>query len=418
MAVTHEDRLTTPAKIAGALGIGFGLFAGAGVTGLSLLIGIFGLWGLVYGLTATGRPLLGAMGRSLAHHWLVWLLFAGFVGWVLFTATWSPATKLAGESVRRIGTMAMLIPIAAWAASSRDPCDQLIAHRGLLAGLAIAFVILVFEAATNASANQIASPEKDRLAIDGDLGRAATATLALFWAGVVALRRQFDQRHVIGGFVLLGGVISLQFGTDLNSVGIVLGSVAALFAAAFPRVALGILSGACATIMMSAPVLYPLITKAALHFAPGGQLPLSYGRRAQMWQVASDLITQKPLTGWGLGAGSTFDKVIRFGGYDWPLIQLHPHSAPLHIWLETGAVGATLASLTIVAAGVAAMTAFRRDKGACAALVGGLTFLAINWAFSHAAWREWMWTSFAAVVIFALNLRQQQRARGSKAAGL
>jgi O-antigen ligase len=414
--MTADDRLSSRAKIAGALGIGFGFFAGAGVTGLSLLIGMLGLWALVYGLGAKDRPLLGAAARGIAGNWLVWLLFAGFVGWVLFTATWSPATKLAGESVRRIMSMAVLIPAAAWAASSREPQDQAIAHRGLIAGLGIALVILVFEAIFNASANQIASPEKDPLAIDGDLGRAATATLALFWAGLIAIRRQFEQRLVIGVFVLAAGFISLQFGTDLNLVGIVLGSVAALFAVAFPRVALGFLSGGCAAIMISAPVLYPLITKAVLHFAPGGQLPLSYGRRAQMWQVACDLIAQKPITGWGLGAGSTFDKVIRYGGYDWPLIQLHPHAAPLHIWLETGAVGAALASLTIVAAGVAAMTAFRRDKGACAALVGGLTFLAINWAFSHAAWREWMWTSFAAVVIFALSLRQQQRARGSQAA--
>jgi O-antigen ligase len=414
--MSAPDGLSHRAKIAGALGIGFGFFAGAGVTGLSLLIGMLGLWALVYGIIGKDRPLLNAAGRGIANNWLVWLLFAGFVGWVLFTSTWSPATKLAGESVRRISAMAILVPIAAWAASSREPADQATTHRGLIAGLGIALVILVFEALFHASANQIASPEKDLLAIDGDLGRAATATLALFWVGLVAIRRQFDQRLVIGVFVLAAGFISLQFGTDLNLVGIVLGSVAALFAVAFPRLALGILSGACAAIMMSAPLLYPLITKAALHFAPGGQLPLSYGRRAQMWQVACDLIAQKPLTGWGLGAGSTFDKVIRYGGYDWPLIQLHPHAAPLHIWLETGAVGAALASLTIVAAGVAAMTAFRRDKGACAALVGGLTFLAINWTFSHAAWREWMWTSFAAVVIFALSLRQQQHARDSKAA--
>lgn len=416
MSASGDLTLSSRAKIAGALGIGFGFFAGAGVTGLPLLMGILGLWALIFGVTAKDRPLLGAVKRGLAGNWLVWLLFVGFVGWVMLSATWSPATKLAGESVRRIAAMALLVPIAAWAASSRDVRDQVIAHRGLLAGLAIAFFILLFEALTNGSINRIASPEKEKLAIDGDLGRAATATLALFWAGFITIRRRFNHSYAFGGFVVVAGLISTQFGTDLNTVGIILGSVAALFAASFPRLALGVLSGACATIMMSAPLLYPLITKAALHFAPGGQLPLSYGRRAQMWQVASDLITQKPLTGWGLGAGSTFDKVISYGGYDWPIIQLHPHAAPLHVWLETGAVGAALASLAIVAAGAAAMAAFRRNNGACSALVGGLTFLAINWAFSHAAWREWMWVSFAAVVIFALSLREQNKPRASQAA--
>jgi exopolysaccharide production protein ExoQ len=124
-----------------------------------------------------------------------------------------------------------------------------------------------------------------------------------------------------------------------------------------------------------------------------------------MWNLAADLIAQKPLTGWGVGAGSTFDKIVRFEGFDWPEIQLHPHAAPLHVWLETGAIGAILSSIAIVAAGSAAITTFGRHKAATSALVGGLTFLALQWGLSHAAWREWMWTSFAAVIAFSLALR-------------
>jgi O-antigen ligase len=403
-----DERLSERAKIAGALGIGFGFFAGAGVTGLSMLVGVLGVWALAFAIMSQGRPVLDAIGQGLKSNWLVWLLFVIFVGWVLVSATWSPATKLAGESVRRITAMAILAPLAVWAASTHKSEDQLTAHRALLAGLGIALFILLCELLSDADMNQIASPEKEPLAIAGDLGRAATATLALSFVGLAVLRRHFDNRYAVFGFVGVCGFLAFQFNTDLNAVGLILGGVAALVALSFPRVALGVLSASCALIMMSAPLLYPLITKVAVHFAPGGQLPLSYGRRAQMWQVAADLIVQKPLSGWGLGGASTFDKVIRFGGFDWPLIQLHPHAAPLHIWLETGAIGATLASLTIIAAGGAAIGAFGRHKVACSALVGGLTFLAINWAFSHAAWREWMWTSFAALLVFAFSLRQQR----------
>jgi O-antigen ligase len=411
-----DERLSSRAKIAGALGIGFGFFAGAGVTGLSLLIGLIGLWALAYGVSATNRPLLGAIKQGFKSNWLVWLLFIAFVGWVLVSATWSPATKLAGESVRRIAAMAVFAPIAVWAASSRDPNDQLVAHNALLAGLGIALFILFIETISGASINRIASPEKDPLAIAGDLGRAATATLTLFWVGFAALRRRYDYRYLLFAYTAFAVLLAFQFDTHLNGLGIIIGSLAALFAVIFPRVALGGLSGSCALIVMSAPMLYPLITKAAMHVSPGGQLPLSYARRGQMWEVASDLIAQKPIAGWGLGAGSTFDRVISFGGFDWPLIQLHPHAAPLHIWLETGAVGATLLSMTIVAAGAAAIVSFGRHKAACSALVGGLTFLAINWAFSHAAWREWMWTSFAVLLVFAFSLREQKRNPISKAA--
>jgi O-antigen ligase len=415
MAVTHEDRLTTPAKIAGGLGLGFGFFAGAGVTGLSLMIGVAGLWALVYGLRGPERPLWMALKAGLKYNFLVWVLFVAFVGYVMTTATWSPADKLAGESVRRITAMAILAPLAVWASSRAGSTHQGIAHKALLAGLGIALFILVFETMTHAAINRIASPEKDPLAIAGDLGRAATAALALFWAGIASLRRHYDNRYLLAAFVSVAGLLAFQFGTDLNAIGIILGSFAALFALFFPRLAIGILSGACATIMISAPLLYPLINKIAVSLAPGGHLPLSYARRAQMWDVASDLISQKPITGWGLGAGSTFDRIISFGGFDWPLIQLHPHAAPLHIWLETGAVGAALASFLIIAAGGAAIKAFGRHKAAASALVGGLTFLALNWAFSHAAWREWMWTSLAVLIAFALTLRRQGGPDDSKA---
>lgn len=404
MSDVAQSKLSTRAKIAGTFGIGFGFFAGAGVTGLSLMIGLVGLWALIYGVTAPDRPLLKAIQAGLVRNWLAWLSFFAFVGWVMFSATWSPAHKLAGESVRRIGAMMVFAPLAVWASSSLVSDDQATARRSLMGCMFIALFILVSETVTNAAVNKIASPEKEYLAIAGDLGRAATATLALFWATFATLRRDAARAGPAFLLVVFGGLIAFQFGTDLNAVGLVLGTCAALLALAYPRVAIGILSGSCAVIMIGAPVIYAFLTRLAVAVAPGGHLPMSYGRRAQMWNLAADLIAQKPLTGWGLGAGSTFDKVIRFEGYDWPEIQLHPHAAPLHIWLETGAVGAMLAAIAIIAAGAAAMRTFGRHKVAASALVGGMTFLALQWGMSHAAWREWMWTSFAAVIIFSMAL--------------
>ncbi len=397
--------LSTRAKIAGTLGVGFGFFAGTGVTGLSLLIGLVGLWALIYGISAHDKPLVTAIAQGVFRQWFAWLVFFAFVGWVMLTALWSPAQELAGESVRRLATMVVFAPLAVWACASIDEGDQKMARRAVVAALGIALFVLVFEAISTGAMNKIASPEKDPLAIAGDLGRAGTATLSLFWIGFACLQRDTHDRRFLVGFVVVSGVIALQFGTDLNAVGLIVGTCAALLALWFPRITLGILSGCCAMIMISAPLSYPFITKLAVAIAPGGHLPMSYGRRAQMWNVSAELIAQKPLTGWGVGAGSTFDKTVRFEGFDWPQIQLHPHAAPLHVWLETGAIGAMLASIVIIAAGSAAIRVFGRHKVATAALVGGLTFLALQWGLSHAAWREWMWTSFAAVIAFSLALR-------------
>lgn len=405
MSLHAATRLNPRAKIAGAFGVGFGFFAGVGVTGLSLLIGLVGLWALLSGVFGKERPFLAALARGLKRRWFVWLAFSGFVGWAMITALWSPAPVLAGETVRRLAAMMIFAPLAVWASSSPNEADQAVARRAILAGIGVALFIIVGESLNGAAVNKLASPEKEPLAIAGDLGRAATATLSLFWVGFACLKRDaYDQRLLIV-YVGIGIYTACQFGTDLNSLGLVVGTCGALLALFHPRIALGILTGSCATVMVCAPLLYPFLTRLAVAVVPGGQLPMSYGRRAQMWNYAAELIAQKPLTGWGVGAGSTFDTIISFEGFDWPQIQLHPHAAPLHIWMETGGVGAVLASIAIIGAGSAAITAFGRHKVAASVLVGGLTFVALQWGLSHAAWREWMWTSFAAVIAFSLALR-------------
>jgi hypothetical protein len=405
MSLATDAQLSTRAKIAGTFAIGFGFFAGAGVTGLSLLIGILGFWGLFHGFGSTRKPLLPALRQAVVKRWFVWLSFVIFVGWVMVTATWSPAPGLAGETVRRLAAMLVLAPVAVWASVSSNKYDAVTIRRAIVAGIAIALFALTFEFLTHAAINKVASPEKDPLAIAGDLGRAATAVLSLFWVGFACLKRDEYHPLLVLIFSIICVFLAFQFGTDLNTVGIVFGCCGAILALRFPRTAIGILTGCCAAIMVAAPMLYPFLAKIATMIAPSGQLPMSYCRRAQMWNLSAELIAQKPITGWGVGAGSTFDKVIRFAGFDWPQIQLHPHAAPLHVWLETGAIGAVLASIAIIAAGGAAISTFGRYKVAASALVGGLTFLALQWGTSHAAWREWMWTCFAAVIAFSLVLR-------------
>jgi O-antigen ligase len=401
MSDIQGTKLSPRAKIAGAFGLGFGFFAGAGVTGLSMLIGLLGIWGWIAGLRRPDMALTRKLGQSLRSNWLLWILFFGFFGWVMITALWSPATELAGESVRRIAAMLILAPVAVWACASSARHESEIFHRAIMAGLGVACFVLMFECVSGASMNRLASPEKDPLAIAGDLGRAATATLALFWAGYACLVAKGVPQGVKISFVVVCLFLSFQFGTDLNALGLVVASLMALLALKMPRFSLGVLSGGTAMVLLTAPLLYPYLATLATRLAPNGELPLSYARRAQMWEVASDLIAQKPVMGWGVGAGSTFDRTISYGGYDWPLIQLHP--APLHIWLETGAIGALLASLAIVVGGAKAAHLFQHQKTAAAVLVGGTTFLIIQWSLSHAAWREWMWTSFAIVLASALS---------------
>ena len=397
------------AKIAGAFGIGFGFFAGTGVSGLAMSLGIAGLWGLIYGLRAQGKPLDKAFVRALKKHGETWLCLFLFAMWVLLTAIWSPAPELAAETVRRLAAVCVLAPIGIWAVYGCQGEDRLLAQRAIVAGVFVSLGIMVSEAINHYAMNRFASPNKEPLEIAGDMGRAASATLTLFWVAYACLYQQLSDARIRLLLVAVAIFTSLQFGTDINAVGLAVGTIAALFALSFPRLALGLVSGGAATLIAAAPLIYPAIAQVAFQLVPGDKMPLSYGRRAQMWETASNYIAQKPLTGWGLGAGSTFDTPIMYGGFEWPIIQLHPHAAPLHIWLETGGIGALLAAATLIMAGGVAIRVFGRYRIATAALVGGLTFLFLNWGFSHSAWREWVWTSFAALIAFSFMLRNPRR---------
>jgi O-antigen ligase len=284
-----------------------------------------------------------------------------------------------------------------------------LAQRAIIAGVFVSLGILVSEAMNHYAMNRFASPEKEPLEIAGDMGRAASATLTLFWVAYACLYQQLSDARIRFLLVAMAIFTSFQFGTDINAVGLAVGTVAALFALSFPRLALGLVSGGTAVLIAAAPLIYPAIAQVAFQLVPGDKMPLSYGRRAQMWETASNYIAQKPLTGWGLGAGSTFDTPIMYGGFEWPIIQLHPHAAPLHIWLETGGIGALLAAVTLIMAGGVAIRVFGRYRVATAALVGGLTFLFLTWGFSHSAWREWVWTSLAALIAFSFMLRNPRR---------
>lgn len=397
--------LDTRAKIAGAFGIAFGLFAGTGVTGLALSLGIAGLWGLIYSFRTPGQSLDKAFVAALKRHGATWLCLILFVIWVLLTSLWSPAGDLAAETTRRLAAVFVLAPIGVWAVYGCEGEDRLLAQRAIIAGVFMSLGILTSEAINHYAMNRFASPDKESLEIAGDMGRAASATLTLFWVVYACLHQQLTDPRIRLLLVALSIFISLQFGTDINALGLAVGTIAALFALRFPRLALGLVSGGSAALIAAAPLIYPAIAQVAFQLWPGDEMPLSYGRRAQMWETASEYIAQKPLTGWGLGAGSIFDTPIIYGGFTWPIIQLHPHSAPLHIWLETGAIGALLASVTLIMAGVVAIRVFGQYRVATAALVGGLTFLALNWGFSHSAWREWVWASFATLIAFSFMLR-------------
>ncbi|MCZ8311938.1 MAG: O-antigen ligase family protein [Magnetospirillum sp.] len=101
---------------------------------------------------------------------------------------------------------------------------------------------------------------------------------------------------------------------------------------------------AIAAILVACVLAAPLATKLPTldSLAERRDLTVSIYHRAAIWQFVGERISDKPVFGWGMHASRTMP-----GGHDKidgqaEKIPLHPHNAPLQIWLELGGVGAAL----------------------------------------------------------------------------
>ena len=152
----------------------------------------------------------------------------------------------------------------------------------------------------------------------------------------------------------LAAVAAFSFDTEVNMVAFVFGVIAAGLTALWPRTMLACLFG----LLAGAVIVVPLILPGLIDAMPESwraALPPSFEWRLQIWTYAGDLIRQQPWFGYGMDASRPLNgeaEVFAFGSlHDVEALPMHPHNATLHIWLETGAVGATLLAGVLVALG-------------------------------------------------------------------
>ena len=111
------------------------------------------------------------------------------------------------------------------------------------------------------------------------------------------------------------------------------------------RAARRLLRVAVAAAFLAMPFLAQALQASGLADAPW--LPFSMGHRVLIWNHVAGLALERPLFGWGLDASrvlsdfATVPEGTLRGVIE--LLPLHPHNAPLQIWLELGGIGALLA---------------------------------------------------------------------------
>jgi O-antigen ligase len=333
--------------------------------------------------------------------------------WVGLTFAWSPTTK--ADYVAILAGLAVLPPALAWAAGATRGIDRELVQRAAIASAAMLIVGLSVEGALDYPLNQVATPQETVGNLARNLGRGGVCALVLTFASLAAVRAQGLPSGAIAALLAGGGFVAFQFDVAANIIGWSLGLMAIGAALLLPRITVTGIFGGGGVLVLGAPLLYPLASSVGRLFAEGGQLPLSLDLRARMWDFSVARIAEKPWTGWGFQSARTFDDPIVVQGWTVTQLQIHPHAAPLQIWLETGFIGAALAAAALFAAGWSVGKAVQNDKWVAASIAGAMTVLLIVYAFSYSMWDDWLvaLAGLAAAVIFAS--RSASTTRGRKA---
>lgn len=336
------------------------------------------------GVGSLRPPLLRA---DLARPPLWLIALALFMAWLALSALWSPYDD-AYQALRFTLTLATGLLFAR--AAGAEPRLTLAAG---IAALIVLAALLTVEATLDMPLNRAANPGLETWQLAGNPGRGAAVLTALIWAGLGYLLHR--KLGIVAAIALVGaGALASQFGQAANIAAFAIGAVGFALGYLAPRIAPLLIGGGLAAWLLLAPFATPLLLSAANTAA----LPYSWAARVEIWRYVCARIAEAPWIGRGLDAARVDEGVINVQGEIVSAIPLHPHSASLHIWFETGAAGALLGAAALALGARSLARGLAGQRAAAAAACGALAAIGVIANVSFGAWQEW-WN--AAILIAA-----------------
>lgn len=349
----------------------FALLPAAAAGGGLALAPLLGLAG-----AASVRPSTLRADLARPAPWLIAL--ALFAAWMAVSWFWSPFEH-ALQALKFVFTVGAGLLFAHAAALSPRLTLSVAAAATLVLAL-----LLAIEAIWDMPLNRAANPDVEHSwQLTGNPGRGAAVLTALVWAGAAWLWA--ERRWPIALAALLGaGVLASQFEQSANLAAFIAGSIAFGLGLMAPRLAIIATGAALAAWMLLAPFAIPLL----LTLINPDIQPYSWAARHEIWRYVCARILEQPWIGHGLDASRMDESVIIVQGQSVSAIPLHPHSASLQIWFETGAIGAILAAAGLLA-GALALGQARRARPAAAATAATLAAIGVIANVSFGIWQEW-----------------------------
>jgi exopolysaccharide production protein ExoQ len=359
--------------------------------GIAALVSVAGVCAAGLVLSAGGhraRPILALMAAGLGC----------LLVWGTASALWSV------NPLRSLAVAARLAGLFGVGLALADAANCISAPRRftllLLAGLALGVAMAAIDFVTHGA---LGAPFTERAYQPAALNRASVSfTILLLPMTALLLRRGLAISPVLFAaatvaiiFVLAGTTAKAALAAGLP-VGLLLylSRVRVAYAAAVASV----------LVIVTAPLTFARLERLPALAETADAVKLSAGHRLLIWSFAGDRIAERPLAGWGLDASRTIpggSDPIR-PGETW--MPLHPHNAPLQLWLELGVPGAALFAL-LVALAWYALAAAAWPRLFAAAVGASLAIALIACFAAYGIWQEWwlgtLWFSLLAVFVMA-----------------
>jgi exopolysaccharide production protein ExoQ len=317
------------------------------------------------------------------------LLFAALVLWGLLSSLWAiePSRSLV-TALRLAGMFAAGLALVAAAREIAGPLRLL---RCFAAGLAIALALTVVQFWTvgalthSLSRREFIEPALNQ-AEDGFVYLLLPLCATLFLRG----------RRVLAGLlaVLTIAVIWLLVG-ETAQIAFLTGITVAVLLYFWRKRLTQFAAIASVVLILGAPLIFPPLDASDFTHRVSRYFKPSLWHRLDIWSFVGSHIAEKPLFGWGLDSarsipGGNVQIPGGLPGQSW--LPLHPHNAPLQLWLELGVPGAALFALFAARLWLA-LGAVPWPRLYAAAAGGSLVTALVVALGSYGIWQEWLISS-------------------------
>lgn len=367
----------------------------AGLLVLTPLLGWAGSLGFAPAVALAGLLTALSVRIRTEDRALLLALFTALV-WACASAFWSPwrPADLDEQTGLKLVFMLALYGCAVSAARAVPEARLPRLLSGLATAAGVLALLLLFEALTSAAGYKVLlGLIGQAVRPDYAIKNVAQGLYVLTLLAPPALAAVSGRTRCILGLVLGAGIIgpALVFGYDAPLLALACAILAAGLVLGLPSLGPRLLAGLSAGGVLLAPVLAKGAFALGLDERIAPFLSESWLQRLGYWGKAVDWIWARPLPGWGLDASRAFG----------PGIQLHPHNAPLQIWMELGLIGAVAAAI-VWASIFSGLSRPVRTPAAAAATATAVAYLIFG-AVSFGVWQEW-WLALGALSALACIL--------------